>query len=525
MISPNVVTKQLGFPLHGVTLSGRDRAIAGGGGGDGKHGIPNQIVALKPYSVGSSTAGQSGQLEIDFTLDLPRRVIEGKADDEGEEATRVSAPDPEAAAEVYRSVVAVTLPTRCVVYGKKVEPQDFAQLPVLLQKLAADATKLRASGKIAPAQELDKLCSALAPVQTASRDENPREEAMAVKSASRVAAAVVQALCTAGECHQVSTAYEVQGWLTGQRRKRRKSAANLAALAGEAAAPLIRLGEFEIEIKDCMTELKFSIFNRVGDLLVMGTNQGMLLTFRFFPDGGMQVLEHSSHLDLKVELLEAGFSDDSRFIAFISTRKCWFIDMAAANAQPPGAQPNLQSIECQLEKASFRRCQWVAAAEGRPDQLYVSVVEFLPGTTKVASHICVFEFNGQGAPKQITQAAIFPRGPMTAFCVSHDGKRLAAGDDEGRIHLFKLPEFTPICVMTVHAPIAISRIIFNKADTIVISSSLDTTVAYSDVREEVLLKLVPKTGMTTWITYSVLMVFLGLLVQYLLDQYLIPLSP
>ena len=58
----------------------------------------------------------------------------------------------------------------------------------------------------------------------------------------------------------------------------------------QGSAPLEQLGVFEIELANIMTELKFSVFNQVGDLLLMGTNQGMLLTFRFFPDGGMEVL-------------------------------------------------------------------------------------------------------------------------------------------------------------------------------------------------------------------------------------------
>ena len=57
----------------------------------------------------------------------------------------------------------------------------------------------------------------------------------------------------------------------------------------QSSAPLEQLGVFEIELANMMTELKFSVFNQVGDLLLMGTNQGMLLTFRFFPDGGMEV--------------------------------------------------------------------------------------------------------------------------------------------------------------------------------------------------------------------------------------------
>ena len=111
MISSNVVTEQLGFPLHSVSLWGRDQVIAGGGGGDGRHGIPNQIVSLNPHTL--APIGQpTGQLKIDFKLDLPRRVIDNQPEDEGEEATRVSAPDWRVAADVYRTVVAVTLPTR-----------------------------------------------------------------------------------------------------------------------------------------------------------------------------------------------------------------------------------------------------------------------------------------------------------------------------------------------------------------------------------------------------------------------------
>lgn len=93
----------LGFPVHSV-CEADDRVIIGGGGGEGAHGVPNRIVVLKPNHA-------EKRLEIDYSLDLPlREVSEGKT--EGEEAFRVSAPDPRLVTEVYRTTVAVTLPTR-----------------------------------------------------------------------------------------------------------------------------------------------------------------------------------------------------------------------------------------------------------------------------------------------------------------------------------------------------------------------------------------------------------------------------
>ena len=80
MISPNVITKQLGFPLHGVSLCGADHFIAGGGGGDGRHDIPKQVVGFKPHTL--APVGQpTGEPDIDFKLDLPRRVVENQKED------------------------------------------------------------------------------------------------------------------------------------------------------------------------------------------------------------------------------------------------------------------------------------------------------------------------------------------------------------------------------------------------------------------------------------------------------------
>ena len=123
---------------------------------------------------------------------------------------------------------------RCVVYGKRVDTSgtDSEQLPKLQQKLTADAARLRSTGKIQSAAELDKLSEALTVVANCGQ-ESAKESAAAVKAASRVASTVVQALCNAGDCKEVSTAYDVQVWTNAQRRKRRKSAANLAVLAEE----------------------------------------------------------------------------------------------------------------------------------------------------------------------------------------------------------------------------------------------------------------------------------------------------
>ena len=37
-------------------------------------------------------------------------------------------------------------------------------------------------------------------------------------------------------------------------------------------------------------------------------------------------------MDKPVELLEGGFSTNSRFIGFISARRCWFMDMAGESS-------------------------------------------------------------------------------------------------------------------------------------------------------------------------------------------------
>ena len=54
---------------------------------------------------------------------------------------------------------------------------------------------------------------------------------------------------------------------------------------------------------------------------------------------------------------------------------------------------------------------------------------------------------------------------------------------------------------------------------------LGLQVAYTDVREDVLVKLVPRSGATTWIIYSILLAILCLVIQYALDEFLVPLSP
>ena len=203
------------------------------------------------------------------------------------------------------------------------------------------------------------------------------------------------------------------------------------------------------------------------------------------------------------------------------------------------------------------------------------------------------QFDGK-EPKQVEQKVLFPRGPMTAFCVSHSGKMLAAGDDEGKIHLFKwvwaAAVLCPVaCCCSVpfvvrvgfcaqnhlllHTGCCYTGILLLNAtcwqvagvytnccceracanchftdyfqpwwfdhDFVLVrhhsesklkhwvrySVVLGLQVAYTDVREDVLVKLVPRSGATTWIIYSILLVILCLVIQYALDEFLVPLSP
>lgn len=220
-------------------------------------------------------------------------------------------------------------------------------LALFRDKVGALAGELRAEQQQAAAIKLETSMSELDELLGAGGVWNVEGTGSlkALSAAVRVCTDSMRNLIRSGLAKHSAVLFRLQQMLLAHKRNSKRG----GQIGGEEEG-LVRCGQFEIELKDDTTDLKFAVFNPFGDLLVMGTNQGMFITFRYFPDGHMevsgslvfcvvlndqsQVQETCSSLDLNEELLDAAFSSDGTSLAFISNRRCYFIK--ASDAQSSG---------------------------------------------------------------------------------------------------------------------------------------------------------------------------------------------
>eukprot|EP00658_Telonema_sp_P-2_P084946 TRINITY_DN9569_c0_g1_i6.p1 TRINITY_DN9569_c0_g1~~TRINITY_DN9569_c0_g1_i6.p1 ORF type:complete len:424 (-),score=97.24 TRINITY_DN9569_c0_g1_i6:31-1302(-) len=378
---------QLGFPLWGMSPY-LDRVAVAGGGGAGNHGIPNKLVLLN----------------ADLSTHSEHTMQE--------EAIMVSTPDPALAPAVYRSCLAVTLPTKCIIYSQQL-PLQQPNSQLLLEfrsKLAQLSTQLPALGVV---QDATKALNGLV------FDDQGQLDRAAVSEAAKAAAAAVHAMVRAGEASNASVLFDLQRMLVLYKRNKHKMQES------SSSDSLVRCGLFEIELQDDETELAFSVLSPCGDLLVMGTNQGMFITFKYYPDGHMQVQETCSDLDLNQRLLRASFSPTGRWLAFISEKKCWFLN--SADAADEGASVCSQRcVESKTPESRFRRCHWL-----NDDTLLVLVLSSIPKSTKMISRMQVYKYDGQTVVDHA--CVLLKQGTITSFSNSKNGELVACGDDDGMI--------------------------------------------------------------------------------------------
>eukprot|EP00658_Telonema_sp_P-2_P084947 TRINITY_DN9569_c0_g1_i9.p1 TRINITY_DN9569_c0_g1~~TRINITY_DN9569_c0_g1_i9.p1 ORF type:complete len:765 (-),score=225.36 TRINITY_DN9569_c0_g1_i9:150-2444(-) len=454
---------QLGFPLWGMSPY-LDRVAVAGGGGAGNHGIPNKLVLLN----------------ADLSTHSEHTMQE--------EAIMVSTPDPALAPAVYRSCLAVTLPTKCIIYSQQL-PLQQPNSQLLLEfrsKLAQLSTQLPALGVV---QDATKALNGLV------FDDQGQLDRAAVSEAAKAAAAAVHAMVRAGEASNASVLFDLQRMLVLYKRNKHKMQES------SSSDSLVRCGLFEIELQDDETELAFSVLSPCGDLLVMGTNQGMFITFKYYPDGHMQVQETCSDLDLNQRLLRASFSPTGRWLAFISEKKCWFLN--SADAADEGASVCSQRcVESKTPESRFRRCHWL-----NDDTLLVLVLSSIPKSTKMISRMQVYKYDGQTVVDHA--CVLLKQGTITSFSNSKNGELVACGDDDGMIHMFRSNDFGQLRSFQAHSA-AVSDISFIESDRTMVSSSvLASSVARTDISGD----LTIKGGSKKWmVLFAILIVPMACLV-------------